>query len=95
MAIDPSVDPLIPLSKAAKSLPKPPSLACLWRWHAKGVRGVHLETVVVGGRRYTTAAAWREFVAKLTENAAADSRPAVVPPRSEELTKRLRAERLV
>jgi hypothetical protein len=95
MAIDPSADPLVLLSTAAEPLPNPPSPACLWRWHAKGIRGVRLETVVVGGRRYTTAAAWREFVTKLTANANADGRPAAVHPRSEELTTRLRAERLI
>jgi hypothetical protein len=95
MAIDPSVDPLILLKKAAKPLPKPPSPACLWRWHARGIRGVRLETVVVGGRRYTTAAAWCEFVTKLTANAAADGRLAAVHTRSDDLTQKLRAERLL
>lgn len=66
MAIDPSRDKLVPLSQIARSLPKKPSPACLWRWHAKGVRGIRLETVVVGGRRYTTERSWSKFVQATT-----------------------------
>jgi hypothetical protein len=95
MAIDPSADPLISLSMAAKTLPKPPSPACLWRWHRKGVRGVRLETVVVGGRRYTTAAAWREFVEMVTANTTVADRPESPRVRSDQVEQKLRAERLI
>ena len=69
MAIDPFQDELIPLSHIARSLPNKPSPACLWRWHRRGVKGIRLETVVVGGRRYTTRAAWDEFVRRTTAEA--------------------------
>ncbi|HEV3304174.1 MAG TPA: DUF1580 domain-containing protein [Planctomycetaceae bacterium] len=95
MAIDPIADPLISLSRAAKSLPNPPSPACLWRWHARGIRGVRLETVVVGGRRFTTAAAFREFVERLTVSAAATGKPESPPPRLDDVQQKLRAHRLI
>ncbi|MCH7725651.1 MAG: DUF1580 domain-containing protein [Planctomycetes bacterium] len=69
MAIDSFQDELIPLSHIARSLPNQPSPACLWRWHRRGVKGVRLETIVVGGRRYTTRAAWEEFVRRTTAEA--------------------------
>ena len=34
-----------------------PAYSTWWRWWKKGINGVRLATVVVGGRRYTTASA--------------------------------------
>ena len=66
-----------PLSQLARRLPRKPSPATLWRWHKKGVKGVRLEVVSVGGRTYTTEAAFREFVRRQTEVTAAA--PAEIP----------------
>lgn len=41
-----------------------------WRWDKRGVRGVKLETFVIGGRRFTTEEAFARFVERTT--AAAD-----------------------
>jgi uncharacterized protein DUF1580 len=46
----------------------------LHRWRLRGVRGVRLETIVIGGLRYTSAEALERFVAATT--AAADGTPA-------------------
>ncbi|MCE9552868.1 MAG: DUF1580 domain-containing protein [Planctomycetes bacterium] len=43
-----------------------PSYATWWRWWRHGVHGVRLETVRVGGRRLTSAAAVRRFLADVT-----------------------------
>jgi hypothetical protein len=65
---------LFPLTRARKYYPTsdPPSTCTLFRWAHKGV-GKHktkLETVKLGGRRFTNRAALRRFVAQLTgENA--------------------------
>jgi hypothetical protein len=91
--IDPSRDALVSILEAAKPLPHRPSPACRWRWHAKGIRGIRLETVVVGGRRFTTAAARREFVEKVT--AAANGGEEPISHRSDAVAKKLRAEGLV
>lgn len=74
MMIDPLQEPLIPISEIGRSsLPRPPSPACLWRWHSKGVNGIRLETVRVGGRRYTTKSAWKKFI-QATTDAATDAK---------------------
>lgn len=39
------------------------SPATTWRWSTKGCRGVILETVIVGGRRYSTDEAFLRFAA--------------------------------
>ncbi len=46
------------------------TLPTVWRWRQRGVRGVRLETFMVGGRRFTTQEAHRRFVEAVT--AAAD-----------------------
>jgi hypothetical protein len=69
MSIDPITDVLISLPKLGRSLSEPPSPVSLWRWHSRGVNGIRLDTVVVGGRRFTTAEAFSEFV-RLTTDAA-------------------------
>src|SRR5438046_2237101 len=56
----------ISLKKAAKSCPVPVSLASIWRWSTRGIRGILLRTVVQGGRRYTTLRWVEEFVAATT-----------------------------
>lgn len=70
---------LLTLSEARARLPGRPDMSTLWRWYQRGVRGVRLETVVVGARRYTSAEALERFLSAST--AAADgmqSRPAAV-----------------
>jgi len=47
-------------------LPGQPHLSTLWRWYRRGVRGVRLETVVVGGRRFTSRAAIERFIERTT-----------------------------
>lgn len=48
-----------------------------WRWANRGVRGVVLETFSIGGRRFTTAEAFRRFVERST---AAAQGTATTPP---------------
>ncbi len=50
-----------------------------WRWAQRGVKGVKLETINVGGRRFTSCEAFIRFVEATT--AAANGEPAA--PRSE------------
>jgi hypothetical protein len=57
---------LVRLSAAGRHLPGNPSLPTLWRWHSRGVRGVRLETVALGGRRYTSREALERFVSALS-----------------------------
>lgn len=39
-----------------------PSAATLWRWCLKGCRGIRLESVCIGGRRYVTIPAIERFI---------------------------------
>lgn len=50
-------EPLLTLAQAMHGLERRPSPSTAWRWYRKGILGVRLETVVVGGRRYTSKAA--------------------------------------
>jgi hypothetical protein len=45
-------------------------VSTLWRWSLRGVKGIRLETVMIGGIRYTSREALERFVARTT--AAAD-----------------------
>ncbi len=63
-------DDLFPLGEAPRYYPgpRPPHVATFVRWALKGVGKdrVRLETVKIGGRRYTSVAALTRFVARLT-----------------------------
>jgi hypothetical protein len=60
---------LVSLTEARKHFPNRPDKATVWRWYAKGLNGVSLETVVVGGRRFTSEEAIKRFIARRTETA--------------------------
>lgn len=47
------------------------SPATTWRWTIKGVRGVKLESLAVGGRRVTSAEAFERFIAATNSNTVA------------------------
>jgi hypothetical protein len=68
--IDPLSNRLISIRQACRLLPgrggRPLAISTAYRWIFRGRRGCRLETVVVGGQRYTTEAALREFVASTT-----------------------------
>ncbi len=42
------------------------TIPTIWRWRQRGVRGVRLETFMLGGRRFTTQEAHRRFVEATT-----------------------------
>src|SRR4051812_28261773 len=71
--IDTTNEQLITLAEATKILPGRPNLSTLWRWRLRGVRGVTLETILSGGKRFTSVEALRRFQEQVT--AAADGRP--------------------
>ncbi|TWU27541.1 DUF1580 domain-containing protein [Bythopirellula polymerisocia] len=54
----------ISLNQVAKEEGVNPSTP--WRWYLSGVRGVKLETIVVGGRRFSTRPALRRFKERCT-----------------------------
>lgn len=70
MPIATSSESLVLLSKASPHVPGRPHTSTLIRWADRGTRGVKLETVLVGGRRFTSLEALERFFAATT--AAAD-----------------------
>ena len=72
MTIDISQETLISLAQAPKSLPGRPHISTLSRWHTRGIRGICLETLVIGGKRYTSQQALQRFAEATTAAANAD-----------------------
>ena len=66
MTIDTTQETIISFSDARTAVPgidRRISLATLHRWRLNGVRGVKLETVLIGGLRYTSREAIVRFIA--------------------------------
>lgn len=76
--IDISSETLLTFSEASKRLPGRPHVSTLHRWRLRGVRGIKLESCLVGGKRYTSHEAVQRFSAATTaaaDGAVAQSRP--------------------
>ena len=75
MSIDTALETLLTYEDARTAFPgdRRLSLATLHRWRLNGVRGVRLETLLIGGLRYTSREAIDRFIA--AQNA--DDNPAV------------------
>ncbi|MCW5756717.1 MAG: DUF1580 domain-containing protein [Phycisphaeraceae bacterium] len=71
MPIDIHADKLCTLTGATQLLPKVNGrhlhASAIWRWCRKGVRGVHLDHVRIGGRIFTSAEALNRFANALAE----------------------------
>ncbi len=80
MPIDCEAETLLTFSDARTAFPgdRRHSLATLHRWRLNGVRGVKLETTLIGGLRYTSKEAIARFIA--AQNAAdAPATSAITP----------------
>jgi hypothetical protein len=75
---------LVPMRQAREELPGKPSYSTMMRWMKYGVKGVHLQSVMIGGRRYFDRDRHlAEFIARTT--AVADSKPTPIrSPRKRE-----------
>ena len=69
---------LLTFKRACQELPGRPHVSTIHRWRLSGVRGIRLQTVLVGGRRFVSRDALETFIAATT--AAADGRS--IPVRS-------------
>jgi hypothetical protein len=66
--IDLKTEDCILLSRAGPVVPGRPSVPTLFRWALKGCRGIKLETIMVGGRRFTSTQAIQRFVNRLSQD---------------------------
>lgn len=94
---------LIPLRQAAKLIPstrgpagKAIHIATMHRWITRGVRGQRLESVRIGGSRYTSVEAISRWIRELNPEAPhAASAPARDTARSRRTEQILREARLI
>jgi hypothetical protein len=56
---------VLPVKKAPKYIPGNVSTHTAWRWATRGVRGIKLESMMVGGTRVTSREAIDRFLSKL------------------------------
>ncbi len=88
--IDMQTEELLTLEQARRLFPRPPHPSTLWRWVLEGVRGAKLETLVAGGRRYTSREAIGRFVVRTTRLSGTEA-----PLSSSRRRARERAERIL
>ena len=78
MSIDVSNESIITLGEACRVVPPHGvSTATMARWIQRGVGGVRLATIVIGGRRFTSREAIARFIS--AQNADDSPTPAVSP----------------
>lgn len=79
MAIQLDSESLLTLQAAARSLPGHPHISTLHRWRLRGIRGVRLETCLIGGSRYTSKEALQCFIDSTSKAAGVNPAPADAP----------------
>jgi hypothetical protein len=65
-----SSDDYLSLKQVSALLPGRPNLSTLHRWRLRGIRGLRLETTLIGGRRFVAREALRDFVTRLSSPSA-------------------------
>jgi hypothetical protein len=70
--IDISTERLVPISDVPRKLPPRSSgkrvhISAVYRWIQRGVRGVHLEVLKIGGTAYTSVEALQRFADQLSQ----------------------------
>lgn len=79
MPIDLQHEQLLSLSAVSKLLPGRPHASSIFRWISRGIRGVRLESTLLGGRRYTSREAIERFAAATTAAANGELPPVRTP----------------
>lgn len=64
--LDLNQEELLTLKAARSEFPNRPSLPTIWRWILKGSKGIRLDSVRIGGRRYTSKQAVARFIQATT-----------------------------
>lgn len=83
--IDIDREELMPLSKCAQTMPgRRVNTATTWRWSTKGIRGIKLPTVLIGGIRHTSREARAWWVAATTAVADGQTSAPITPKHRED-----------
>lgn len=83
---------LIPWRHAAECIPGNPHVSTLHRWRLKGVRGHRLESILVGGSRFTSHQAIARFIAALNERSEPTTPPVFSAAQRQRMSDAARAE---
>lgn len=70
-----TTESLLTFAEASHRIPSRPHLSQLYRWSMVGLRGVKLEWLQIGGKRYTSVEALDRFYARLTAAAGGEAAP--------------------
>ena len=70
--IDTVKEKLVTIADAPKEIPGRPHVATVRRWFDKAICGQKLETVLIGGRRYTSQEALQRFFERSTQASAGE-----------------------
>jgi hypothetical protein len=81
--LDLSSETAIAVNKSPAQIPGRPHVSTVWRWVLTGVRGIKLETFVVGCQRFTTKQAIERFIAATTARANGEPLPTRTPRQRE------------
>ena len=73
--IDIRTETVVPIAEAPQHTPGHPSLATVWRWVLNGTRAGKLESILIGGRRFTSVEAIQRFAQQSTAAADGDATP--------------------
>ena len=73
--IDIANETVISIAEAPQHIPGRPSLATVWRWLLNGTRAGKLESILIGGRRFTSLESIQRFAQQSTAAADGDATP--------------------
>jgi hypothetical protein len=84
---------LISITDAAKRCPSRPHVGTVWRWTLNGLHGIKLQSIKVGGKRFTSLEALHRFIDATTARSAGKPQP--VRTRRERQNAVIQAERIL
>ena len=73
--IDIQRETVVSISEAPQHIPGRPSIATVWRWVLKGTRAGKLESILIGGRRFTSLENIQMFAEQSTAMADGETPP--------------------
>jgi len=88
--IDVTTEELVPFKQASARIQSRPHISTIHRWRLRGVRGIRLESVLVGNTRFTSVQAIARFIAAL--NAGESANPEFTPGQRERQSQAARLE---